>query len=384
MKLLVDGVFFQLANTGIARVWSSILPRLAHYPDLQIVLLDRGNCPAIDAVQRVNFPSYTMNTCTAADSLLIDKYCRELGADVFSSTYYTTPVSTPSVLIVYDMLPEIMGHNQADRPWQEKRLAISYASYYACISDNTRSDLSRYYSATTNRSIVTHCGVERRIFQPQDRSLVDDFKRHFGISKPYFLLVGSREQAHGYKNGMHVFNAARGMVDFAFEVLCVGGEEVINADVLSSLPPNVSTRRVSLQDADLSCAYSGAEALIFPSLYEGFGMPVLEAMACGCPVVTTRYGSLVEVVGDAAIFVSGHDESEVRNAMTSVREGALRARLIEKGLQRATLYNWDAMTRGFHGLLKKAHEERENPATTEFFHRWRELRCIQAEVDVAL
>ena len=82
MKLVVDGVFFQLTNTGIARVWSSILPRLACYPDMEIVLLDRGNCPSIDRVQRINFPSYTMNAYTAADSLLIDDYCQELGADV--------------------------------------------------------------------------------------------------------------------------------------------------------------------------------------------------------------------------------------------------------------------------------------------------------------
>ena len=87
-----------------------------------------------------------------------------------------------------------------------------------------------------------------------------------------------------------------------------------------------------------------------------------EAMACGCPVITTRYGSLAEVVGDAAIFVSGRDESEMRNAMMSVREARCRAQLIEKGLQRAALYDWDAMTRGFHGLLKKAHEERDTPA----------------------
>ena len=112
-------------------------------------------------------------------------------------------------------------------------------------------------------------------------------------------------------------------------------------------------------------------------------MPIIEAMACGCPVITTRNGSLPEVAGDAAIFVSGRDESEMCNAMMSVREDARRTQLIEKGLRRAALYDWDAMTRGFHGLLKKAHEERETFAMRSFFDQWKRLRHIQAEVDGA-
>jgi glycosyltransferase involved in cell wall biosynthesis len=383
MKLLVDGVCFQLAKTGIARVWLSLLRRLAQLPNLEIALLDRGNCPSIDGIDRVEFPSYTLHAYTAADSVVIEEYCRRLGADVFSSTYYTTPLSTPSVMIVYDMVPEVLGFDLTGRYWQEKRIAISFASYYACISQNTRSDLSRFYPATTNRSIVTHCGVEHRIFRPQDHSRVDDFKKRFGISKPYFLLVGSREQGHGYKNGIHAFYAAREMRDFEFEFLCIGGEKVLDPDVISSLPPNVSVRRVDLPDAELACAYSGAEALVFPGPYERFGMPVAEAMACGCPVITTKYGSLAEVTGDAAIFVSGRDENEMRNAMMSVRGGVRRAQLIEKGLQRAAVYDWGAMARGFHGLLKKAYEESGTPAMKEFFNRWQALRRIQADVDVA-
>ncbi len=384
MKLVVDGVFFQLAYTGIARVWSSILPRLASYPSLEIIMLNRGECPSIDGVERVEFPSYTLNANTATDSLLLEKYCRELGADVFSSTYYTTPVGIPSVLVVYDMIPEVLGFNVAGRTWQEKQIAISFASYYACISKNTRSDLNRFYPSTTNRSIVTHCGVEHQIFRPRDQSVVEEFKRQLRISRPYFVLVGSREQGHGYKNGNHLFNAARGINDCEFEILCVGGEKAIDPDALTGLPPNISARRVDLTDDDLAIAYSGAEALVFPSLYEGFGMPVIEAMACGCPVITTRCGSLAEIAGDAAIFVSGKDESETRGAIRAVREQAHKTRLIKEGLRRAALYNWDVMARGFYDLLKKAKEGSEGQSMKEFFDRWKKLRRVQAEVDVAI
>ena len=384
MKLVVDGVSFQLASTGIVRIWSSILPRLARLPNMEITVLDRGNCLSIQGIEKIQFPSYKLSANTAADSLLIDEYCRRLGADVFCSTYYTTPVSTPSVLIVYDMIPEVLGFNLSDRAWQEKQIAISFASYYACISENTRSDLNRLYPATTGRSTVTHCGVEHETFRPRDRSQVDEFKRKLGISKPFFMLVGDREQGDRHKNGVHLFCAARRMRDFEFEILCVGGEKAIDPSALVGLPANVSVRGADLTDDELACAYSGAEALVFPSLHEGFGMPVIEAMACSCPVIMTMYGSLAEIAGDAAIFISGRDEEEMRSAMRAVRERAQRTQLIEKGLQRALLYNWDVTTRGLYDLLKRAKEQGEGQATKVFFDRWRKLRRIQAEVDVAI
>jgi len=87
MRVVLDVVFSQLANSGIGRVWSSVLPDLAKYTDLDMVLLDRGSAPAISGIEKVDFPSYKMNTGTAADSFLIEKFCNELGAQVFTSTY---------------------------------------------------------------------------------------------------------------------------------------------------------------------------------------------------------------------------------------------------------------------------------------------------------
>jgi glycosyltransferase involved in cell wall biosynthesis len=384
MRLLVDGVVFQLARAGIARVWSSILPRLASYPEVEIVLLDRGGCPSLDGIERVEFPSYTW-TNTAADSFLIDRFCRDLDADVFASTYYTTPVAIPSVLMVYDMIPEAMGFDLNSRASQEKQLAISFARYYACFSKSARSDLKRFYPKIgIDRSSVTPCGVERRSFFRRDQVQVDSFKKRFDISKRYYLVVGSREQDSGYKNSALLFGAAKKIRDFEFEILFVGGEKEIPENIISDLPRNVHTRRLDVSDDKLACAYSGAEALVYPSLYEGFGMAVIEAMACGCPVITTQLGALGEIAGDAAVFISGHDYEQLRTAMTSVQNWELRSRLIEKGLQRASLYDWDATARGLYSLLKRAYVEREDPEVLSFFDNWKKLRSIQAEVDVGL
>ncbi len=102
MRVLVDGVFFQLASTGIARVWTSLLRQLVRVEGLEFYILDRGSCPSIEGVRSVEFPSYNF-TYTAGDSILIQEFCDKLNIDVFTSTYYTTALTTPQVQMVYDL-----------------------------------------------------------------------------------------------------------------------------------------------------------------------------------------------------------------------------------------------------------------------------------------
>jgi glycosyltransferase involved in cell wall biosynthesis len=379
MKVVIDGVFFQLAKSGISRVWSSVLPHLAKYTDMNLVLLDRGGAPAVSGIEMVDFPSYKMNNGTAADSFLIEKLCKLFGADVFISTYYTTPVTVPSVLMVYDMIPEILDLHA--RPWQEKQISINFAVNYACISRSTKSDLDRFYPGTSERAIVTYCGVDRIIFRPADCTDVEAFKLKVGIRKPYYLLVGAREQVFNYKNGILAFKAAQRLRDVEIELICAGGEPHIAPEFMAGLPRNVSARRVDLTDAELACAYSGAEALIFPSRYEGFGMPIIEAMACGCPVITTTNGAPAEVADDAAMLVAWDDADGLARAMSEIRQSAVRATYIEKGLSRATGYDWESMAKGVHELLVQAHAIGSSTQMKDFFRDWERLRRIQAAVD---
>lgn len=192
MRLLVDGVFFQLATTGIARVWTSLLHRLARMDELEIAILDRGGCPDIEGVERIAFPSYTM-TYTASDSLAIEDVCRRRGIDVFTSTYYTTAVDTPQVLLVHDMIPEVLGHDLSARAWKEKHLALHYAARLACVSQSTRDDLHRIFPRIDpSRSSVTHNGVDAEVFNSGAAERLPALRRSFGLDRPYLMVVGSR------------------------------------------------------------------------------------------------------------------------------------------------------------------------------------------------
>jgi len=111
-------------------------------------------------------------------------------------------------------------------------------------------------------------------------------------------------------------------------------------------------------------------------------MPVVEAMACGCPVITTKQGALGEMASDAAVFTFGHDEEELGHAMMTLRAAARKIDIIERGLRRAASVDWDSMARSFCDLLQRAVEERDDPRRQEFFREWSRLRTIQAQVDV--
>ena len=381
IKLLVDGVFFQLNNTGIARVWRSVLGELVADGRFEIYFLDRGNAPVIEGVHFIPFPKYLWWECPA-DSMLIQEICDLHGIDIFTSTYYTTPISTPMLLVVYDMIPELFEFDMSHRGWMEKSAAISYAQRYLCISDNTRDDLLALYPEIPPAAVaMAHCGVDTAVFRERDAADVARFREEHGLDQPYFLFVGSRVQHNGYKNSALFFEALPRMGEARVDVFCVGGERDIEPEILDTLPAGVRCHRVELTDDELALAYGGALALVYPSLYEGFGMPVIEAMASACPVITTRHGSLAEAAGDAALFINGESPEEMRAALARMLDPAVRADLRERGLRQAARFRWQDMAAAFATSVESLVAEARAGTYDAFLAEWKRLRQIQANVE---
>ena len=236
IKLLVDGVFFQLNNTGIARVWRSILELMVADGRFQIYFLDRGNAPAITGIEYIPFPTYLCAHCPA-DSQLIQDICDFYKIDVFSSTYYTTPISTPMVLMVHDMIPELFNFDMSQKAWMEKITAICYAQRYLCVSENTRNDLLAIYPEIRPDLVITaYNGVDHSVFRQHEADAIEAFRSQYGLNRPYFLFVGSRVQHNGYKNSGLFFEALAGMNEVQFDVFCVGGEREVEQEILGKLP----------------------------------------------------------------------------------------------------------------------------------------------------
>jgi glycosyltransferase involved in cell wall biosynthesis len=354
--IVVDGVFFQhRANTGITRVWQSFFQEwLDTGFARRLLFLDRaGSGPPLPGLHTRSFTRWDPER-TAEDSLLLQRVCDEEDAALFVSTYYTTPIATPSLMLVYDLIPERLGMDMSDPSWVEKRLAVEHASAYACISENTRNDLHELEPASRGKpAAVVPLGVEE-VFRPASATEVAAFRKARGISRPYFVLVGDRFGVDGYKNAALLFRALRGWEELKdHEVVCVGGEPHIEPE-LRIAGPKVRARRVSLSDEELRLAYAGATALVYPSRYEGFGLPVAEAMACGCPVITTKLASLPEVAGEAALYVDPDDPHGLREAIEAVREPDRRASMSAAGALRVSAFRWGRAATTFAAALSEA------------------------------
>ncbi|MBD2609422.1 FkbM family methyltransferase [Scytonema hofmannii FACHB-248] len=343
-KILVDGVFFQLYKTGIARVWKSLLEEWVNNGFAKhIILLDRaGTAPKIPGVRYRLIPAYDYNN-TDSDREILQQVCDEECADLFISSYYTTPIATPSVFLAHDMIPEVFGWNLNHPMWQEKHYGIQHASAYIAVSENTAQDLVKCFPDISLESvIIAKNGVNHQIFSPAQAEELNDFKSKYGITKPYFILVGA---GNGYKNSILFFQAFSKLANsYGFDIVSTGIGGLADLDFRAYTSGSI-VHILQLSDEELAIAYSGAIALIYPSKYEGFGLPVLEAIACGCPVITCPNASIPEVAGKAALYVQDDDVEQMANALCEVQKPSVRNSLIAAGLEQAKQFSWANMAK---------------------------------------
>ncbi|NJR21009.1 MAG: glycosyltransferase [Richelia sp. CSU_2_1] len=356
MKIVIDGIFFQTKQrSGIARVWQSLMAEWVKDGFAKnIVILDRANTvPKIPGIRYESVPVYDYNN-TDTDRQMLQQLCDRENADLFVSTYYTTPVSTPSVFVAYDMIPEVTGGNLSNPMWKEKHWAIDKASSYIAISQNTAKDLVKFFPQISLDSIaIARCGVPHD-FSPASPSEIEVFKNARSIEKPYFLIVGERTGFNGYKNTVFFFHAlAKLSTKHGFDVICTGGQPALESN-LQAHTEGIKVHLLDLNDAELKAAYSGAIALIVTSKYEGFGLPILEAMACGCPVIATPNSSIPEVAGEAALYVKDNNIKSLVNALLDVQKPDVRNSLIAAGLGQSRKFSWSKMAKTVSAALIKA------------------------------
>jgi glycosyltransferase involved in cell wall biosynthesis len=246
------------------------------------------------------------------------------------------------------------------------------------ISANSARDLEKTYPFIIDGSIyVTHCGVDPGFSRPAV-GVVESFRARYRlIHKPYVLMVGERFGFGGYKNGALAFRAlARLPDDKPLVLICVGGHPDIEPQ-LRDLAPHLDVRRLALSDADLRAAYAGAHALLYPSKYEGFGMPPVESMACGTPAIVCRNSSLPEVVGEAALYVDENDPASMADAIMRLYDPDLRADLVERGLRRAEQFSFANMARALARALVETHDRIQVGDIPRPTAAWTELRGFQ-------
>lgn len=350
-RIAVDGVFFQRYNTGIARVWQSLFKVWVDSGFARhLLVLDRGGtAPKIPGIRYRTIPRHDYQNLES-DRALLQAICDEEKIDLFISTYYSFPTETPSAVLLYDMIAERLPqqYDLQNIMWQEKHEAIRRASAFMAISENSARDLQHFFPEVESVT-VTYVGVAD-VFRPATAEEIAAFKFKYGISKPYFLIVGAYT---GYKNTRLFFQAFSQLsTKQGFEIICTGNQGGL-AEEFRQCTQGTIVHCLNLADEELRLAYAGAVALVYPSKYEGFGMPVLEALACGCPAITCRNASLPEVAGEAALYVPDDSVEDMVEALCEIQKNRVREALIPAGLEQAQQFSWPKMAAMMQSVLIK-------------------------------
>lgn len=280
---------------------------------------------------------------------------RQLGIDVFHSPNFMIPpriAKVKTIVTIHDLIPllfpQYTRRSKKSRffpiyKWIMRRLARK-ADIIMADSECTRRDIVRAAKAPADKVRRVHLGVDE-MFSPGPRT--GRIKRRFGISGRFLLCVGRQDP---YKNVLGAVKALEVVLarrkDLNCQLLIVGEKDARYPEVGNYVARrNLSGKAVMadyLGGEDLMDAYREADLLVHLSLYEGFGLPPLEAMACGTPVVSSNRSSLPEVLGDAAVFVDPAAPAEAAEKIISVlTDEGLRQELVLKGKRQAAKYRWD-------------------------------------------
>ncbi len=272
---------------------------------------------------------------------------RAFKPDVLHNTYYfpiKPPTGARGILTVYDMIHEKYPEHFVASPFirRIKAASVAAADHVICISESTRRDLLATYDIPEERVSVTHLGFDPLRSLLKGESSGDFRARILGADAPYLLFVGSRVNYKNFQGLLDAYAASASLRMNCF-LLCFGGGDFTGAERAAIFKAGVAgrVRHVGGSDAVLAACYAHASLFVCPSLYEGFGIPVLEAMSLECPVACSNSSSLPEVVGDAARLFDPLDRDSIRGALESVLESpSAAAALRERGRVRRQLFSW--------------------------------------------
>ena len=245
--------------------------------------------------------------------------------------------------LVYRAFPQ--GHTPETVAMTEKQLKdiVAKADRIICTSEHTRKDLHQYFTLPQEKTCVVYQGVDQDIFyrvEQKELSAAEPFLKKNGIVSPFLLFVGTIEPRKNLANLLKAFALLQEQKKFSGHLVVVGMKGWMTDGIKQMIDElNLVSKVIFMgfvSDEELRILYNKAEVFVFPSFYEGFGFPIVEAMSCGAPVVASNVSSCVEVAGDAALTVDPRSPQEIAHAVGRILEdGLMRNALIEKGLKRS-------------------------------------------------
>ena len=359
-RVAIDAQILRPAMSGVERAVHSLLKALHETaPEFEfLIYYPRGlGRPSEKDAPNVRYrhpliPNTFRPLRICWDQAILPLRLRRDHIDLLHAPAYVGPLLShvPSVLTIYDMIALKFPHLCKRTNVLHYRLIMPPSARRAARiivpSECTKRDVIALLRVPEEKLRVVPLGVSPAFRPVDDPARLAAMRRRYGLPERYILYLGNLEPKKNLPHLLRAFAEARRSGHITHRLVLAGQKAWRTDELHRTLRKKRLQQSVMLlggiPEEDLPALYSGASCFVFPSLYEGFGLPPLEAMACGTPVITTRAGALPEVVGNAALTLSSGDTRELRIAVEKVAANQfLRNRLRAYGLERAKQFTWE-------------------------------------------
>ncbi len=277
-------------------------------------------------------------------------FCKFYKPEIIHNTFFEKNITNKckKVITIYDLIHEIYydeyGNKKSYRP---KKKTLDSADQIICISNKTKEDLINIYKIDEKKIEVIYLGIQK-FFRIDGPTL--------NLNKPFLLYVGSRSKYKNFNTLIKAFSMSI-KLQSDFDIICCGGGKFSELEKknMSDLKINLSKiKQINSSDEELHYFYKNASLLIYPSLYEGFGLPTLEAMSLGCPVVSSNHKAIIEAVGNAAKLFNPSKPEEIKTCIENVvYSEKVTQEFIQKGLDRSKLFTWEKCAKETMNIYEK-------------------------------
>jgi mannosyltransferase len=367
-NIYLDAIVFRIQTYGGASTyWKELLANYSKKEGINVVVQDSD-------VNKLNSDGKSIIGLFGNDQLLLEDtmpasilrylpFTRTLPAkSIYHASYYRVSFqkSIVNIFTVHDFTHKRGYASKFPRKLVHiglTAMGLKKADGIICISENTKKDLMLYYpQISENRIRVIYHGVSNE-FYPVSKTPLKKFRDSLNLAAPYTLFVGKRG---GYKMFDIVPAAVGKTANLRLFIVGGGPLSVAELEHLERVLPGRYFKLDNISNEELNELYNYAHSLIYPSIYEGFGIPLLEAMKAGCPVITNRLSSLGEIAGNAALFINDITTIAVAQKLDELADDDLRNKLINRGFDQSAKFTWEKCADETYNFYKEIYSKRFN------------------------
>ncbi len=373
MKIGINAQLLKIENSGVENCIRGLVEALLEIDSENEYVLylpkqaELRNIPDY-VVRRTRLTNHLRPVRVFWEHVLLPQFLVRDKIDVFHSPGYILPplVSVPSVVSIHDLItllyPSLCKRSNALYYRLFLYQSAKKAQRIIVHSEKTKEDLINYLGIDGDKIAVIYPGISKGFKILRNAQLLKRIRRKYLLPEEFILFVGNLEPKKNVVRLIRAFLKLRKEKSIKHSLVIVGRKGWKHKDIFGAVKGSPYGKEVIftgyVPDEDLPAIYNLAGLFVFPSIYEGFGLPPLEAMACGLPVITSNAGSLPEVVQDAGIMVSPNNTDELAEVMLQVLMNRnLREGLITKSLRRAKLFSWEKTARATLEVYEQVYKD---------------------------